>query len=124
MEKELTSAEKARKTKLSNKSIDELVEIVFRKDNVEKKLQRLNKCLKDNIIGLENKCKSVNEELSKSEEEVLRLNNFANHLEEDNKTQELLIIKLKRAIKINNISWTIGVIAAYIISYLITKFLF
>lgn len=124
MEKELTSAEKARKTKLSNKTIDELVEIVFRKDNVEKRLQRLNKCLKDNVFGLENKCKNINEELIKSEEEVLRLNNLVNQLEEDTKIQELTISKLKREIKVINISWILGIVIAWIILILVIKFLF
>lgn len=124
MEKELTSAEKARKTKLSNKTIDELVEIVFRKDNVEKKLQRLNKCLKENIFGLENKCKSINDELIKSEEEVIRLNKITDNLEEENKIQEITISKLKREIKIINISWIVSIVIAWAILVLAIKFLF
>lgn len=124
MKKELTSAEKARKTKLSNKTIDELVEIVFRKDNVEKKLQRLNKCLKENIFGLENKCKSINDELIKSEEEVIRLNKITDNLEEENKIQEITISKLKREIKIINISWIVSIVIAWAILVLAIKFLF
>lgn len=123
MEKELTSAEKARKTKLSNKTVDELVEIVFRKDNVEKRLQRLNKCLKDNVFGLENKCKNINDELIKSEEEVIRLNKLTDSLKEENEIQELRISKLTKEIKFINISWIVGLVLAWMILILIIKFL-
>lgn len=122
MEKELTSAEKARKTKLSNKTVDELVEIVFRKDNVEKRLQRLNKCLKDNVFGLENKCKNINDELIKSEEEVIRLNKLTDSLKEENEIQELRISKLTKEIKFINISWIVGLVLAWMILILIIKF--
>ena len=43
--KNLTPSEKGRKTKLSKKSVEELVNIIFRKDDVERKLRStLNEC--------------------------------------------------------------------------------
>ena len=39
-EKELSSADKCRRTKLRKKSVDELVEIILRKDDVERRLNK------------------------------------------------------------------------------------
>lgn len=58
-EKELSAAEKSRKTKLSKKSLEELVDIIIRKDDVERKTSKLIKCLKANIDGLEKKNKTI-----------------------------------------------------------------
>lgn len=79
-EKELSVAEKTRKTKLSKKSVDELVSIILRKDDVERKNSKLIKCLKINVDSLEKKNKllqkdyqeleDVNVGISKSFEEL------------------------------------------------------
>lgn len=79
-EKELSIAEKTRKTKLSKKSVDELVSIILRKDDVERKNSKLIKCLKINVDSLEKKNKllqkdyqeleDVNVSISKSFEEL------------------------------------------------------
>ena len=79
-EKELSVAEKTRKTKLSKKSADELVSIILRKDDVERKNSKLIKCLKINVDSLEKKNKllqkdyqeleDVNVGISKSFEEL------------------------------------------------------
>lgn len=58
-EKELSTAEKSRKTKLSKKSLEELVDIIIRKDDVERKTSKLIKCLKANIDGLDKKNKII-----------------------------------------------------------------
>lgn len=60
-EKELSVAEKTRKTKLSKKSIDELVNIILRKDDIERKNNKLIKYLKITIDGLEKKTKNLEE---------------------------------------------------------------
>lgn len=69
MEKELSSAEKSRKTKLSKKSVDELVNIILRKDDVERRKDKLIACLKTNIAGLENKVSNTQEDLRNAEAE-------------------------------------------------------
>lgn len=79
MSKELTSAEKSRRTKLSKKSVEELVNIVLRKDDVERRKDNLIKALKINIQGLEKKAESLNTNISNIETEYndLQKRNFA-----------------------------------------------
>lgn len=67
-EKELSVAEKTRKTKLSKKSIDELVNIILRKDNIERKNNKLIKYLKITIDGLEKKTKGVEKDYQELED--------------------------------------------------------
>lgn len=55
MEKIISSSTKARRTRLSKKTTDELIDIILRKDDVEKKQDTMIKCLKTNISGLEKK---------------------------------------------------------------------
>lgn len=74
-EKELSVAEKTRKTKLSKKSIDELVNIILRKDDIERKNNKLIKCLKINIDGLEKKTKGLEEDYQKLEDINMSVNN-------------------------------------------------
>lgn len=69
MEKELTSAEKSRKTKLSKKNVEDLVNIIIRKDDVERRKDKLIACLKTNIAGLENKVSSIQRDLLNAETE-------------------------------------------------------
>nr|DAU00003.1 MAG TPA: hypothetical protein [Crassvirales sp.] len=69
MKKELTSAEKSRVTKLSKKSNEELVDIIIRKDDVERRKDKLIACLKTNIAGLENKISNTQEDLRNAEVE-------------------------------------------------------
>lgn len=74
-EKELSVAEKTRKTKLSKKSVDELVNIILRKDDIERKNNKLIKCLKINIDGLEKKTKGLEEDYQKLEDINMSVNN-------------------------------------------------
>lgn len=99
MKKELTSAEKSRVTKLSKKSNEELVDIIIRKDDVERRKDKLIACLKTNIAGLENKISNIQEDLRNAEAEyadILKKNNTLatiaqnkqNELNDINKTLE------------------------------------
>lgn len=79
MGKELSAAEKSRKTKLSKKSVEELVNIILRKDDVERRKDNLIKALKINILGLEKKNESLNNNIKNVETEYndLQKRNFA-----------------------------------------------
>lgn len=79
MVKELSAAEKSRKTKLSKKSVEELVNIILRKDDVERRKDNLIKALKINIQGLEKKNESLNNDIKNAETEYndLQKRNFA-----------------------------------------------
>lgn len=84
-EKELSVAEKTRKTKLSKKSIDELVNIILRKDDIERKNNKLIKYLKITIDGLEKKIKGLEEDNKYLEDGNVNLNNSFNALNKDYK---------------------------------------
>lgn len=79
MSKKLTSAEKSRRTKLGNKSAEELIDIIIRKDDVGRRKDNLIKALKINIQGLEKKNKSLNNDIKNAETEYndLQKRNFA-----------------------------------------------
>lgn len=79
-EKELSVAEKTRKTKLSKKSIDELVNIILRKDDIERKNNKLIKYLKITIDGLEKKTKGIEENNKYLEDANVNLNNSFNEV--------------------------------------------
>lgn len=79
-EKELSVAEKTRKTKLSKKSIDELVNIILRKDDIERKNNKLIKYLKITIDGLEKKTKDLEEDYQKLEDINVNVNDSFNRL--------------------------------------------
>lgn len=69
MNKELTSAEKCRRTKLGNKTNEELINIIIRKDDIGRRKDKLITCLKNNILGLEKKINSIKADLSNVEQE-------------------------------------------------------
>lgn len=69
MSKELSTAEKSRKTKLSKKSIEELVNIILRKDDVERRKDNLIKALKINVQGLEKKVEAISNNITNIETE-------------------------------------------------------
>ena len=79
-EKELSVAEKTRKTKLSKKSVDELVSIILSKDDVERKNSKLIKCLKINVDGLEKKNKTLAEDNKCLEDTNVNLDKSFNEL--------------------------------------------
>lgn len=137
MEKELSSAEKSRKTKLSKKSVDELVNIILRKDDVERRKDKLIACLKTNIAGLENKVSNTQEDLRNAEAEyadILKKHNTLatiaqhkqNELNDIKKTLEAndklykdkldaLQDKLNKAIKANGKYFVLGMFVSSII---------
>ena len=106
MAKELSTSEKSRKTKLSKKSVEELVNIILRKDDVERRKDNLIKALKINIQGLEKKVEAISNDIANTETEYNELKrsnfntikanaNFKTQLE-DSETQ---INELNKAIK-------------------------
>lgn len=78
MSKELSTAEKSRKTKLSKKSVEELVNIILRKDDVERRKDNLIKALKINVQGLEKKVEAISNNITNIETEYndLQKRNF------------------------------------------------
>ena len=137
MKKELTSAEKSRVTKLSKKSNEELVDIIIRKDDVERRKDKLIACLKTNIAGLENKISNIQEDLRNAEAEyadILKKNNTLatiaqnkqNELNDINKTLkandklykdklDVLQDNLNKAIKANGKYFVLGMFVSAII---------
>lgn len=94
-EKELSVAEKTRKTKLSKKSVDELVNIILRKDDIERKNNKLIKCLKINIEGLEKKNKGLEEDNKCLEASNVNLDNAFNEV---NKAYEETVKELNDSV--------------------------
>ena len=79
MAKELSTSEKSRKTKLSKKSVEELVNIILRKDDVERRKDNLIKALKINIQGFKKKVEDISNDIANIESEYndLQKRNFA-----------------------------------------------
>lgn len=67
-EKELSSADKCRRTKLRKKSIDELVNIIIRKDYVERKSSKTIDTYKKLQLTNEKRIEILKDSLDKSEE--------------------------------------------------------
>lgn len=67
-EKELSSADKCRRTKLSKKSVDELVDIILRKDDIERKSSKTIDTYKKLQITNEKRIEILKDSLDKSEE--------------------------------------------------------
>ena len=67
-EKELSSADKCRRTKLRKKSVDELVNIILRKDDIERKSSKTIDTYKKLQITNEKRIEILKDSLDKSEE--------------------------------------------------------
>lgn len=67
-EKELSSADKCRRTKLRKKSVDELVDIILRKDDVERRLNKSVDTFKKLQVTNEKRIETLKDSISKSEE--------------------------------------------------------
>lgn len=67
-EKELSSADKCRRTKLRKKSVDELVDIILRKDDIERKSSKTIDTYKKLQITNEKRIEILKDSLYKSEE--------------------------------------------------------
>lgn len=81
-EKELSSNDKRRRTTLRKKSVDELVNIVLRKDDIERKLQKAIETFKNLQDVNEKRIDSLKDSLDKSEEiqisQEQTINNYSN----------------------------------------------
>ena len=67
-EKELSSADKCRRTKLRKKSVEELVKIILRKDDVERRLSKSVDTFKKLQVTNEKRIETLKDSLDKSEE--------------------------------------------------------
>lgn len=133
MSKELSTSEKSRKTKLSKKSVEELVNIILRKDDVERRKDNLIKALKINIQGLEKKVEAISNDITNIETEynelkrsnfnVIKDNSIFKTQLEDSETQinELHNVIKKAsnsAIKMFALGGVIGFLVAEIVAHL------
>ena len=133
MNKELSTAEKSRKTKLSKKSVEELVNIILRKDDVERRKDNLIKALKINVQGLEKKVEVISNnitnieteynELKRSNFNVIKDNaNFKTQLEDSeykiNKLNRIIQKSNNSAIKMFALGGVIGFLVAEIVAHL------
>lgn len=137
-EKELSVAEKTRKTKLSKKSIDELVNIILRKDDIERKNNKLIKYLKITIDGLEKKTKSLEEDYQKLEDINVSVNDSFNRLSKVYKETDIrlkdslttikhydeevfsLQDKINKLVKSNTKCFGYGLVVGAVITFIIT----
>ena len=115
-EKELSSADKCRRTKLRKKSVDELVNIILRKDDVERKSSKTIDTYKKLQVTNEKRIETLKDSISKSEEiqstqeqTIAALNATIDNknksiatLEEHNKALYGRIDSLKKTIKDRN----------------------
>lgn len=138
-EKELSSADKCRRTKLRKKSIDELVNIILRKDDVERKSSKTIDTYKKLQLTNEKRIEILKDSLDKSEEiqsnqekTIADLNATINNedkhiatLEEHNKVLYGKIDAFKKTIKARNKEARIlfAIIVALIISVIILFFI-
>lgn len=131
MSKELSTAEKSRKTKLSKKSVEELVNIILRKDDVERRKDNLIKALKINIQGLEKKVEAISNNITNIETEYNELKRSNFNAIKDNanfKTQledsEYQIEKLNRVIQKSNNSaikmFALGGVIGFLVAEIVT----
>lgn len=138
-EKELSSADKCRRTKLRKKSIDELVNIILRKDDVERKSSKTIDTYKKLQLTNEKRIEILKDSLDKSEEiqsnqekTIYSLNTTLSNktttistLEEHNKSLYGKIDAFEKVIKARNKEARIlfAIIVALIISIIILFFI-
>lgn len=138
-EKELSSADKCRRTKLRKKSVDELVDIILRKDDVERRLNKSVDTFKKLQVTNEKRIEVLKDSLYKSEEiqsnqekTIYSLNTTLSNktttistLEEHNKSLYGRIDVLEKTIKARNKEARIlfATIVALIISIIILFFI-
>lgn len=138
-EKELSSADKCRRTKLRKKSIDELVNIILRKDDVERKSSKTIDTYKKLQLTNEKRIEILKDSLDKSEKiqsnqekTIYSLNTTLSNktttistLEEHNKSLYGRIDILEKTIRVRNKEARIlfATIVALIISVIILFFI-
>lgn len=137
--KELSSADKCRRTKLSKKSVEELVNIILRKDDTERKSSKTIDTYKKLQLTNEKRIEVLKDSLDKSEEiqsnqekTIYSLNTTLSNktttistLEEHNKSLYGRIDVLEKTIKARNKEARIlfAIIVALIISIIILFFI-
>ena len=138
-EKELSSADKCRRTKLRKKSVEELVNIILRKDDVERRLSKSVDTFKKLQVTNEKRIETLKDSLDMSEEiqsnqekTIAVLNATINNknkgiaiLEEHNKALYGKIDSLEKTIKARNKEARIlfATIVALVISVIILFFI-
>ena len=138
-EKELSSADKCRRTKLSKKSVEELVNIILRKDDTERKSSKTIDTYKKLQVTNEKRIEILKDSLDKSEEiqsnqekTIYSLNTTLSNktttiatLEEHNKALYGRIDALEKTIKARNKEARIlfATIVALILSNIILFFI-
>lgn len=138
-EKELSSTDKRRRTTLRKKSVDELVNIVLRKDDVERKLSKSIDTFKKLQVTSEKRIETLKDALNKSEEiqisqekTIVALNSTLDikykniaMLEDENKELYGRIDSLEKTIRARNKEARIlfAAIVALVISVIILFFL-
>ena len=138
-EKELSSADKCRRTKLSKKSVEELVNIILRKDDTERKSSKTIDTYKKLQLTNEKRIEILKDSLDKSEEiqsnqekTIYSLNTTLSNktttiatLEEHNKALYGRIDALEKTIKARNKEARIlfAAIVALILSNIILFFI-
>ena len=138
-EKELSSADKCRRTKLSKKSVEELVNIILRKDDTERKSSKTIDTYKKLQLTNEKRIEILKDSLDKSEEiqrnqekTIYSLNTTLsnkttsiNTLEEHNKALYGRIDALEKTIKARNKEACIlfATVVALVISVIILFFI-
>lgn len=137
--KELSSADKCRRTKLRKKSVDELVDIILRKDDVERRLSKSVDIFKKLQVTNEKRIETLKDSLDKSEEiqttqekTIATLNatldiKYGNisMIEDDNKALYGRIDSLEKTIRVRNKEARIlfATIVALILSNIILFFI-
>ena len=138
-EKELSSADKCRRTKLRKKSVDELVDIILRKDDVERRLSKSVDTFKKLQVTNEKRIETLKDSLDKSEEiqttqekTIAALNatldikyRNSSMIEDDNKALYGRIDSLEKTIRVRNKEARIlfATIVALILSNIILFFI-
>ena len=138
-EKELSANDKRRRTTLHKKSIDELVNIILRKDDVERKLNKTIDTYKNLQLTNEKRIEILKDSLNKSEEiqsnqekTIYSLNTTLSNktttiatLEEHNKALYGRIDALEKTIKARNKEARIlfAIIVALILSNIVLFFI-
>lgn len=138
-EKELSPSDKSRKTKLSKKSVEELVGIILRKDDTERKLNKIIDTFKKFQITNEKRIETLQDSLNKSEEIqtsqekiITTLNDtldikckHISVLEDDNKTLSSRIEVLEKTIRDRNKETCVlfVILACLVVSNIISIFM-
>lgn len=124
-EKELSANDKRRRTTLRKKSIEELINIILRKDDVERRLNKSVDTFKKLQVSNEKRIEILKDSLDKSEEIQSNQEKTIATLEEHNKALYGRIDSLEKTIRVRNKEARIlfATIVALILSNIILFFI-